>query len=90
MEGAFWLRVVCDQPSNFRTYPNGGNTMVRKIAILTVLTLSLSAPLFLAGCQTAAAPNAVTGTMSAADKAHYTDDKGRFHADLAAQQRPLR
>ena len=64
--------------------------MIRKIASLSVLALVLVAGSFLAGCQTSnAQPYSVTGASSV-DRARFTDDKGHFHADLVAQNRPLR
>lgn len=64
--------------------------MIRKFASLSVLALILIAGVSLAGCQTSSAqPYSVTG-VSDAQKARFTDDKGHFHADLAAQDRPLR
>ena len=60
--------------------------MIRKLSTLAVLTLIVVAGA-LAGCQTAQ-PAALTGNQ--APSARYTDDKGRFHADLAAAEKPLR
>jgi hypothetical protein len=64
--------------------------MIRTITV-SVLTLAvLSTTLVFAGCQTSGAQPNTTGAPSAAERWHYTDDKGRFRPDLAAESRPLR
>ena len=63
--------------------------MIRKLATLSLLALVTST--FFAACANAGAkPNALTGNLTQEQKRHFTDDKGGYHADLAAQDKPLR
>ena len=61
--------------------------MTRKLSLGLLLASLLVLP-FLAACQSTQ-PAALTGS-SAADKARFVDDKGRFHADLYSANKPLR
>jgi hypothetical protein len=60
--------------------------MIRKLGTLVVLTLTLAAPLLLAGCQTTAAGPSISDE----DRARYTTSKNVYRPDLAAQHRNLR
>ena len=64
--------------------------MFRILAVLTLMTFGAAAPLALAGCQSSYTEPSSVSAMSVRERMRYTDDKGRFHSDLAAQGRPLR
>jgi hypothetical protein len=75
--------------------------MLRKLNVLAALLVTGSAALFAAGCasDTSDKPYALTGsgasygvngagprsTLTAGERARYTDQKGRFHPEWVAQ-----
>jgi hypothetical protein len=63
--------------------------MIRKLATLGLLAL-ISTTFLTACAQSSAKPYALTGDLTSAQKVRYTDDKGHFHPELVAQNKPLR